>query len=372
MIDFDILYSDINEEYIKKASDLLYSDESDQDVLNNVLSVLESMQITFKLTDITVLQYIMIASIKRLETSLEIDYKNPRFVDFESGDEYLNDMYDDLVHDTKEYMKKIVEDAKGINGVSEDFCKYVSITGQLCNITVHVNGKKFLRLLSTLMKYDELTNIVEAITNRDTENDLIANSLYLSNMVDSYEIYLRGSVDEIVRGDLIDEMDEDGVSVVFETNLRKLIKSKENGVDIGKVATTSYVVSTLLAYQELLKKGYSDRIRMENLFHVLTNERESKVNLALPHELYSRPYISQLMDLAIKWCELIERCMDKDKYGNKIYLNLIPNSLTVTYRYICKLENDENETIDMYGFEEIANIQVTRKRIISEALFGNQ
>lgn len=371
MIDFNILYTDINEDYIKSVSDLVYSDEDEQDVLNNIMSKLESMQITFTLTDITVLQYMMIASIKRLETSLEIDYTNPRFVEFESDDDYLNDMYDDLVHDTKEYMKKIVEDAKGVNGVSEDFCRYVSTTGQLCNITIYTNGKKFLRLLSTLMKYDELTNIVEAMTNRDTENELIANSFYLSNMVDSYEIYLRGSVDEVVRGDLIDEMDEDGVSVVFETNLRKLVESKKNGVDIGKVATTSYVVSTILAYQELLKSGYSDRVRMENLFHVLSDERESKINLALPHQLYNRPYISQIMDLAIKWCELIERCMDKDKYGDKIYLNLIPNSLTVTYRYICKLENDENETINMYGFEEIANIQVTRKRIISEALFGN-
>lgn len=365
---FDILYNDINEKFLQKAADVNSDDRGDVSFLDNNLQSLESMQIVFKLTDITVLQYLMIASIKRLETELEIDYGDPRFIDLNSGDDSLDDMYVDLVEDVKMFMNKIKDDSKGINGVTEDFARYVSTTGQLCNVTIHTNGKKFLKLLATFIKYDELSSIVEVMVDRDTEGELIANSLYLSTAVSAFEIYLRKLVDPVTRGELIDDTDADGVGVIFESNLKGLSKAKRNGVDIGKITTTSYVTSSLLAYQELIKHGYSDRIRMENLYHVLTTDRESTINLALPHQLYTLPYINDMMDMIMKWCELLERCMENEVFVNKNALNLIPNALTVTYRYISKIENDSNVTIDMQGFEEVANIQFSRKNMLVNAL----
>lgn len=362
-MEFNILMTDLDIKVVEEIADISSVIDGGEDEqykyihqFENMIQKLESYQIVFELKDITVLQYLMIANIKRLNVELEIDYNNPRFKILDIEKEELQDRFIEQIELTKELISKVSDECK----------PYLSTTGQLCNIKVYTNGKKLLKLLGTMMKYDELSEIVDCMVERDTEDNLISNLLYLSNKVDTYEIYLREMLDYELRQKLLHSLD--GIAVEFQTDLTVLDKLQTNGGDIGELATTSFMKSSLIGYTEMIRKGLSDRLRMENPWHVF-NRGKVTVDIAMPCQLYDddEDFSYRVNIMISEWLGLIEEVLEIEN-DNKDVLAMIPMSFCVLYRYITKYKNDLNSTEYDFDLIEAGEIQIVRKQKIIEDL----
>lgn len=361
-MEFNILATDLDKNTVESIVSLASSlDEIDgtsykyMNQFDNMIQNLETFQITFELKDITLLQYLMLANIKRLNVDLEIDYNNPRFKYLDLYSSELNDRFDEQVELTKEL----------ILTVPEQYRPYLSTTGQLCNMKIYTNGKKLLKLLATMIKYDELSEIVDCMVERDTEDNLITNLLYLSNKVDAYEIYLREMLSHEIRESLMHS--QDGIAIQFQTDLSILNKIQDNGGDIGEVATTSFMKSSLVGYLEMINKGLSDRLRMENPWHVFSREKVL-VDIAMPYQVYeNEELVYKINRMIMEWLGLIEEVKELES-TDKDALTMIPTAFCVLYRYITKYKNDINSTENDFDLVEAGEIQIVRKQKIVEEL----
>ena len=141
--------------------------------IRNILDDLSMYNITFRLEDINMLQYTLLSSImySDIQYIRSVGYETVEF-----NNEEMNDRYDELLVKAQDIIHLLTEKYK----FNFETIEYVLPNSMCVDIRMSISIKEFIELIHTCSKYDELMNIVLAISEHEILEQVVtvANSLY--------------------------------------------------------------------------------------------------------------------------------------------------------------------------------------------------
>lgn len=273
--------------------------------IRNILDDLAMYNITFKLENINMLQYSLLLTMRNLD--MKYIQSMTGYEPIEFNDEELSDEYDRLLC--------MSYDIWGMLGYKYDFdfksIEYILPNSRLIDVQMSLSIKEFIEFIHTCSKYDELMDIVLAISNHASLEQIVtvANSLY--DFIHTDDLFIRVNINNDVREDLTTH----GSNLMILSNTDFITKQiSQNNMDV-KMSTLIHC--SLVAFRDLISRGLD--VKLENFKYRQITQNE----IILPEE-YS--YIEEddfnMIDKYIyDWVSFINKLENSgDYYSNELIL----------------------------------------------------
>ena len=310
--------------------------------IRDIIDDLAMYNITFKLSNINMLQYTLLLTLRELNIEFihSIGYEAIEF-----DDDELNEEYDRLLckaYDIEELLLSKYNDL-----FNKQAIEYILPNSKLVDIRMSISMKEFIELIHTCSKYDELMNIVLAISNNSILERIVtvANSLY--DFIHTEDIFIRTTIAESVREDLVTH----GTNLMVLSNTDYINEQLDNGVSNMKMSTLAHC--SLVAFRDLVRRSYNFNMKLENFKykHITQNE------IILPEE-YSKIEEDDLnlIDKYIyDWIVFIDKLENSGNYySNELTLcnlgcfgHIVRMNAKVSHYFNLEYFNISSEVMDM-------------------------
>lgn len=267
--------------------------------IRDILDDLLSYNITFRLENINMLQYTLLLSIRELDIEF---VKSIGFEAIEFDDDGLNAEYDKLVCRACDICKLL----ETVYSFDQNTLDYILPNSKLVSIRLSVSMKEFIELIHTCSKYDELMNIVLAISNNISLEKIVTVSNSLYDFIHTDDLFMRVNIPEDIREDLTTH----GSNLMIITNI-DYIRNQINKGDVDvKMSTLAHC--SLVAFRDLSRRSYNFNMRLENFKYNRINQNE----IILPEE-YSKideDDLNLIDKYIYDWIVFINKINDRCEY----------------------------------------------------------
>lgn len=276
--------------------------------IRDMIDDLEMYNITFKLSNINMLQYTLLLALRELN----IDFiQSIGYEAIEFGDEELNEEYDRLLCKSYDIESLLLD--KYAYLFDQQSIEYILPNSKLVDIHMSISIKELIELIHICSKYDELMNIVLAISNNEILEQLVTLVTSLYEYIQTDDLFIRTTIDEEIREDLTTH----GTNLMILSNTDFIKDQLDNGISNMKMSTLAHC--SLVAFRDLVRRSYNFNMKLENFKykHITQNE------IILPEE-YSEIEEDDLnlIDKYIyDWITFIDKLENSDiYYSNELTL----------------------------------------------------
>lgn len=246
-----------------------YKTFDDNKRIRDMIDDLAMYNITFKLSNINMLQYTLLLTLR----DLNIDFiQSIGYEAIEFGDDELNEEYDRLLCKSYDIESLLLD--KYAYLFDQQSIEYILPNSKLVDIRMSISIKELIELIHTCSKYDEMMNIVLAISNNEILEQLVTvvNSLY--EYIHTDDLFIRTTIDEEIREDLTTH----GTNLMILSNTDFIKEQLDKGVSDMKMSTLAHC--SLVAFRDLVRRGYNFNIKLENFKYKQITQNE----IILPEE----------------------------------------------------------------------------------------
>ena len=217
--------------------------------LRNILDDLAMYNITFRLEDINMLQYTLISSFMKSDVQF-IRSVGFEVIDFKDNE--LNEMYDRLMDKAQDLLFLLTEKYK----FRYETIEYILPNSMYVDVSLSISIKELIEFIHTCSKYDELMDIVLAISENELLEQVvtIANSLY--DFIHTDDVFIRTAIGDEVREDLTTH----GTNIMVLSNTDFIRDQIEHGN--AEVKMSTLVHCSLVAFRDLINKQID--VKLEN------------------------------------------------------------------------------------------------------------
>lgn len=227
--------------------------------IRNILDDLSMYNITFRLEDINMLQYTLLSSImySDIQYIRSVGYETVEF-----NNEEMNDRYDELLVKAQDIIHLLTEKYK----FNFETIEYVLPNSMCVDIRMSISIKEFIELIHTCSKYDELMNIVLAISEHEILEQVVtvANSLY--DFIHTEDVFIRTNISDVVREDLTTH----GTNLMVLSNTDFIKEQIMEGNFEIKMSTIAHC--SLVAFRDLVGRNLDVKLENFKYKHITQNE----------------------------------------------------------------------------------------------------
>lgn len=272
MINLELINIDINKDVLNNRiydiniiKDLLKDEKDQNKIIRDILDNMGMYNITIRLYDINMLQYTLITTIK----NNNVRVMNPNEITFDTVD-----LYDETLE--KEYYRLIsqyMELRNELSFLSNKMLENLEPNTRLVNIELCMSIKEFIEFLILCSKYDELMDIVLAVSNNEVLEGLV--TILWSLKLSTEDLYMRMKIDNEIRNEL-----STNTKLVILSNSDFIKKNINEGNPNVKLTLLSY--GNFLTIRDVSSKTSNIDIKLENPKFI--NREENPIDVILPNE----------------------------------------------------------------------------------------
>lgn len=270
----------------------------DNKQIRDTIDILSAYNITFKLANINMLQYTLLLSMRELNIEFinSIGFEAIEFDDIE-----LNNEYDELLCRACKICK-MLED-KNEHLFNQNTLDYILPNSRLVDVRLSISMKEFVELIHTCSKYDELMNIILALSDNPILEKIVTATNSIYEYIHTDDLFMRLNIPDDTREDLTTH----GTNLMILSNTA-YIRNQINKGDVDvKMSTLAHC--SLVAFRDLVRRSYNFNMKLENFKYKYNTQNE----IILPEE-YSKIEEDDL------------NLIDKYIYDWIVFINKLENS----------------------------------------------
>lgn len=295
---------DIPVENLNIMTRYINEQETNSKYVNDVLSNLDMYNITVRFTDITMIQYTLLLTIKDVNPRL-IKQKDIKFGKLINEDDKINNEYNRLI-------SKYIDLRKKLDLFSDTILEALEPGSRLVDVEICLSIKDLIRFINVCSKYDELIDLIVVLTNNEITEKIVSLSFKINN-TNNYDLYMRNEISKDIREELIVENNK----LFILSDIEYVNKSIEEGNAHSKISILTY--GNYLEIRDLTNKLLNVNLKLEN--PKLVDKGNYSIDIILPEEFYmisDEDLINELDGYIYDWISLIKNIQKEEYYYNDI------------------------------------------------------
>lgn len=332
MINMEIINMDLDEKRLIDIANYIVDKETIRPKeINDLISSLDIYNITVRFNNVNMMQYTLLLTMKGINVNL-IKQKEIKFNKLNIEDEGIATEYNRL-------LDKYLDLRERLDMFSDTTLEALEPGSRLVDVELNMSLRDFIVFIKTCSKYDELIELVLAISGNEILQSLIVVIYKLE--LNSQDIYMRFKVDDNIRNDLVSITNDKNIFVLSNTDnvTNNLVKGNLR----ERVSIIGY--ANYLQIRDLLNKGIDLNIKLEN--PKLIEKEDHALDVITPDELELLSGNEELSNEVDKYIYDWICLIDKIKHTDEYYYNDIVSCHLGCFANVYTINNNINDYLNL-------------------------
>lgn len=332
MINMEIINMDLDEKRLIDIANYIVDKETIRPKeINDLISSLDIYNITVRFNNVNMMQYTLLLTMKGINANI-IKQKEIKFNKLNIEDE-------EIVNEYNRLLDKYLDLRERLDMFSDVTLEALEPGSRLVDVELNMSLRDFIVFIKTCSKYDELIELVLAISGNKITQSLIM-AIYKLEL-NSQDIYMRLKVDDNIRNDLLSITNDKNIFVL--SNIDNVTNNLVKGNLRERVAVIGY--ANYLQIRDLLNKGIDLNIKLEN--PKLIEKEEHALDVITTDELELLSGNEELANEVDKYIYDWICLIDKIKHTDEYYYNDIVSCHLGCFANVYAINNNINDYLNL-------------------------